>query len=538
MFACQQELYLDTLYAQEGCAALYLYLNRNQVLTHCVCKRAVLLYVGTSTKTIPYHTLRSHRTPPAGCRYAGMGPGRAVGLASRRHVAAQLQRQQDLHYARQQQNVQLAPQQQSHQQSLQQPLQHPAQQQQSLQRQALLQSLHAPVQQPAQQQVTQQPPSPALWQRPEVLKAPRAPLPSWWTDPFASASAAAVAASAGGSNSSHAAAYMTSTTAIAAPGPPASAASAHMNPALVTGPHGASAKRPVDPAAKEKPDVPTSASVKRPFLPPRRSHGGPASRDASTPSIREIIASRDSNLSHYPEVFSRTPAQLALPATHASGGSAASALQAATASPRPGASESVLPDVPARLPCLTVRFSTQPPEVLCPKPDSSSFTTMTAAAGTASTPSSSQMRTAAKPLKHEVSSLKMQPQTGPDPQRNPGAAQDGPQGSVPAMLLPALRQTAEAAAEAPELLWSPPSHVRNMHSLGASLLDSPDLQDGPGRPKGRQRDPSGSKSIQDDGHAFTHAVGEPSEGPFSSTVLEPATSGNADAAKHPGTMCC
>lgn len=378
-----------------------------------------------------------------------------------------------------------------------------------------------------------------------MVRSPHAPLPPWWTDPFASASAAAVAASAGSSSSNHAAAYMTSAKTNAAPGPSVSAAGAHVSPAFMADPQSASASghgqaiNSVDLAANDAPDVRNTASGKRPFLPPRRRYDRPTDRDASTSSIREIIAARERNLTQNPEGGSRMPAQLAWPGTHARDVSAeAAALQAAPASPNPDASEPVPPEMPARLPCLRVRLSIQPPQVLSPNPDSFSPTTVAAAAaaGTASMPSSSQ--TAAQQAKHEASSLKTQPQTGPEPQRASGVAQDAPQGSAPAVLPSAPRQTAQAAAEAPELLWSPPSHARDMHCLGARLLDSPDLQDWPKQPKGKLRDPSGSESIQHDGQAVGQGAGQQGAGPFSASALEARAGTSADVASNPGMLHC
>ena len=117
---------------------------------------------------------------------------------------------------------------------------------------------------------------------------------------------------------------------------------------------------------------------------------------------------------------------------------------------------------------------------------------------------------------------------------------DDPSGCAAAMPPPAPRQPAETAADAADLLWSPSSHNRDMHSLGAGLLDLPDpSEDRPRKQRFKPHDPSGSETTQSFRHALQQAVAkEPLDMLFPDGLTDWGTSSSADKATSlSGKMC-
>ena len=118
-----------------------------------------------------------------------------------------------------------------------------------------------------------------------------------------------------------------------------------------------------------------------------------------------------------------------------------------------------------------------------------------------------------------------------------GATRDDLSGSAAAMPPPAPCQPAETAAN---LLWSLSSHNRDMHSLGAGLLDFPDRSgDRPRQESVKPLDPSGSETTQSFRHALQQAVGkEPLDRLFPDGLTDWAPSSSADKAPLLSSEAC
>ena len=124
------------------------------------------------------------------------------------------------------------------------------------------------------------------------------------------------------------------------------------------------------------------------------------------------------------------------------------------------------------------------------------------------TPWRSQEGTEDNPPGSQGGSQDNPPRSQGGPQGNPPGSQGGaedPSSFAAAMPPPAPRQPAMAPADAADLLWSPSSHSRDMHSLGAGLMNFSDPTDErPSKLSGQN--PTGSKMSQPAGQDVAQAV--------------------------------
>ena len=409
-----------------------------------------------------------------------------------------------------------------------------------------------------------------------ALSASQYALPPWWSDPFASASAAAVAAA--GSSADHAAAYINSLAGRGAvgssanPGGPSadpdvaamggvrlsgraagSAASGSSTHGQAVDPDGAHGRH--DKPGSDRHDASSALPVNRPFTRhiTNASVNNPDSgADAHIQVVRELLAARNRSKADRASDVAAAGGQ---PAQPAGGESAALVSTAASlvAGSKPDDTASRLPaesapGSPMQLLRPRDRFMEEhrqqgrrvcrghfrkQPEGQSPKADRPDTNASAEAIVVAATAKLASITSAVSLTEHHGTLgnlMGSQGGTYNPPSRSQGGTKDDPWGSAAAMPPPAPRQAAETAADAADLLWSPSSCGRDMHSLGAGLLGLPDPgEDRPTRQGVKPRDPSGSETTQSCRQAFQQAK-EPLDRLFPVKLNAWGLSSNADKA--------